>query len=136
MSDKEPWYAKLLVVPNVCLILGGLLILFGLGTLRVGDFFEFHPSEDIPQIARLVLVMAGLVLGLAGTTLHLHQAGIWQLILGKIYFGFTVLLLIGFGIAIVVRVPTEPPPIAQPPVAQPPVAQPLRAQANYWEASA
>jgi len=84
----------------VLLLLGSVLVLSGLGKLKVLDKMEFSPSEDIPVIARSILVMTGLVLILAGITLVLYQQQIWQKGLALVYLITCVLLIFVFGVFI------------------------------------
>jgi hypothetical protein len=103
LNESRPWYTTLLDAPNLCLI-GGILLLFcAFGEVKVGNNFEFHPSQDLADTSRLIFMMMGIILGLAGATLHLNRAGFWQPRLGWLYFVASLVLVAGTGFFSILR---------------------------------
>jgi len=94
-SAKPPWYSRF---ENLTVIIGAIFLLCALGALKIAGF-EFHPSEDIPRQARFAVFALGLVVLLAGVTLHLHDRNVWSTKLGLTYFSLTLLVAVSYGVA-------------------------------------
>jgi hypothetical protein len=111
MVKPAPWYARLMTVENVLLLGGVVLLLCSLGEVTLWTF-SFRLAQDLPTVARLLLVGVAIVLALAGTTLHLQRAEVFgstKLAVG--YFVCSLGLIVGFGI---VALRQEPPtPVSQ-----------------------
>ncbi|MEM7704854.1 MAG: hypothetical protein AAF358_04840 [Pseudomonadota bacterium] len=96
MTNEFKWHTVLSKFSIIALILGLLMLLASMGTLKVGSF-EFTPSDGAGLELRFHLASAGLILILLGTTLVLNEQGIWSGKLGAFFFALSLCTLGALG---------------------------------------
>jgi hypothetical protein len=96
-GQDKPWYSALFQGEKLCLLLGTVFFLCSLGTLKVGEYFKFNPSENISGLAQYAMFTIGTILIFFGLTILAINYQVFSKNLGRIFFALSVVSILTVG---------------------------------------